>query len=805
MVKCNFVFVSGLCLLFFFVHCNRCISTMCKLPKNSVPAMIMNGDVIIGGIFPIHRTDGFRDLSFTIEPSYQWVQSMIFAINEINKNEDLLPNLSLGYAIYDTCNSITRAVEQMFALITGSDVYVPNYQCYINSSLAAVIGESSSTISISMATILGIYQYPQISYFSSLPALSNKKEFPSFLRTIPSDTFQSKAFAYLVKHFDWKWVGTLAEDIEYGIQGVQLFREEVEKYGVCIAFAEKVPLTFSRATYQQIAETIKSSNAKVIVVFSGDSNLLPLVEEIAKQNITGITWLASEAWSTATYILKENQIKHFEGTLGFAITKSHIPGLHEFLVGLHPFNEPQDMFIKELWENIFECLWNPGVKHDRRECTGVENLAELTSTFLDTSELRITSNVYNAVYAIAHALHNLESCEEGRGPFKEGRCADIHAFEPSQLLHYLKRMQFLDKAGNIQYFDENGDTVAKYDLVNWQRGTDGSVVVKTVGRYDGSKLGVELEINMEAIYWNGGCFTIHYEKLPGKVAKRRDHCVPKDSEFLSFGESLGIILTVLALIGTLVTFSIIMIFLKYMKTPIVRANNLELSFLLLFSLLLCFLCALTFMGEPSMQMCIMRQTGFAISFVLSISCILVKTLVVLLAFKMTLPNQNAMKRFRPLHQRLIIITTTLVQIGICVGFMVSSPPSVNRNRDTVISKIILECNEGPELALFCILGYIGFLAVINFVLAFLARNLPDNFNEAKFITFSLLVFVVVWISFIPGYISTKGKYLIAVEIFAILSSSFGLLVCIFFPKCYIILLKPEMNTKNSLMGRPNKH
>uniref|UniRef100_A0A4W5RSS1 G-protein coupled receptors family 3 profile domain-containing protein n=1 Tax=Hucho hucho TaxID=62062 RepID=A0A4W5RSS1_9TELE len=267
-------------------------------------------------------------------------------------------------------------------------------------------------------------------------------------------------------------------------------------------------------------------------------------------------------------------------------------------------------------------------------------------------------------------------------------------------------------------------------------------------------------------------------------------CIPKGVEFLSYQESLGISLMTASLLGALICAVVLGIFTRYRNTPVVKANNSELSFLLLLSLKLCFLCSLLFIGRPRLWTCQLRHAAFGISFVLCVSCILVKTMVVLAVFRTSKPGAKAsLKWFGAGQQRGTVLVLTSFQAAICTAWLVSASPTPHKNTRYHNDKIVYECVVGSVAGFGALLGYIGLLAFLSFLLAFLARNLPDNFNEAKFITFSMLIFCAVWISFVPAYISSPGKYADAVEIFAILASSFGLLVALFGPKCYIILLR----------------
>ncbi|XP_031754124.1 extracellular calcium-sensing receptor-like [Xenopus tropicalis] len=826
--------------------------------------MFQPGDILLGVVLPLHLDKEYHPVSFSERPprincttfhleNFQQLQAMMFAVKEINTNPNILPNISLGFQAYDSCDVLQQDLEGTLQVLSGRNGAIPNYRCIENMPLSGVIGASISTHSILLAHILGLYRYPQVSHYSTSPILSNQKMFPSFFRTVPSDAFQSQGLAKLVLHFGWTWVGLLAVDNDYGQQGIQLVKQEIIKAGACVAFTESILTSQPDRNARNIVKVMKESTATAIVVFSPAIDLVHVLAEMLAQNVTEKILVASEAWSTSTLFSDGKFSEILSGTIGLALHSGKIPGFREFLNKVHPSTSLGKYWVKLLWEESFQCKFlgekNPTATSEdlRRECTGEETLASIENNYNDVSSLRATYNVYTAVHVMAKALEDLTNCNKGRSRLSNQTCPDILNFKPWQLLHYVKKVRVTLSSGRELFFDKNGDPPAVYDIVNWKGTPNGTIKQVNVGSYDtAASFGQVFTLNKSAISWPAGklqvplsvcsqscplgfrktsergkpaccfqcipcpqgeisnitdsidCFKCLWDEWPNGHKTR---CMQKNIEFLSYEDPLGAGLAATGITSSLVPVVILKLFMKYKTTPIVKANNYSLSCILLSCLPLCFLCSLAFIGYPQQEKCLLRQAAFGLVFALCVSCILAKTVMVVFAFMATKPGSRLRKWTSPIVSYMIIAICFALQCILCISWLLQAPPFPQYDIQTKPGVIIIECNNGSATAFWCMLGYLGFLAAISFSVAFLARRLPDNFNEAKFITFSMLAFLSVWVSFIPASLSAQGKYTEAMEIFAILSSSWALVVCMFFPKCYIIKFKPNMNSKKQLMKK----
>uniref|UniRef100_A0A4W6C1V0 G-protein coupled receptors family 3 profile domain-containing protein n=1 Tax=Lates calcarifer TaxID=8187 RepID=A0A4W6C1V0_LATCA len=690
-----------------FFFCVSSSSSSCKLRRQfHLNGLQKAGDVVLGGLFEVHYTSVFPDFD---TQGFRHAMTMVFAVNEINRNSNLLPNVTLGYSLYDNCGALVIGFRAALVLSSGQEEqFLLQENC------------------------LGT---PPVSHFATCSCLSNRQRFPSFFRTIPSDAFQVRAMIQILKRFGWTWAGLLVSDDDYGLHVARSFQSNLALTGGgCLAYTEVLPWGNDPTELRKIVNVMKKSTAHVVMVFAHEIHIYQLMEEVVRQNVTGLQWMASEAWTSVDVLQTPDFMPYLGGTLGIAIRRGEIicncsNNMFLFFVNTEYFFTFQ---VNQFWQDIFQCRFSPPpagwVEAGGALCTGQEDLHNVESELFDVSNLRPEYNVYKAVYALAYALDNMLQCEPGRGPFSGHSCDKVT-----------------------------------------------SVLGVVMGSTDHTSDSMECT-SCPDDFWSN---------------PKRDHCVPKTTEFLSYHEPLGICLTSASLLGTFICAVVLGIFIHHRSTPMVRANNSELSFLLLVSLKLCFLCSLLFIGRPRLWTCQLRHAAFGISFVLCVSCILVKTMVVL----------AVLKWFGAVQQRGTVLVLTSIQAAICTVWLVSASPMPHKNTLYYNDKIVYECVVGSTVGFAVLLGYIGLLAILSFLLAFLARNLPDNFNEAKLITFSMLIFCAVWVAFVPAYVNSPGKYADAVEVFAILASSFGLLVALFGPKCYIILLRPERNTKKAIMGR----
>ncbi|XP_060137266.1 vomeronasal type-2 receptor 26-like [Zootoca vivipara] len=845
----------------------------CRLqgPHRPLHTYHQPGEFLIGGIVS-HGGFIASEATFTEEPPsvlpeelvvvpklYQHIVALAFAVKEINEDPHILPNITLGFHLYDSYTHARSTYLATLLLLSMVEKFVPNYICDVERYLAGVIGGLDSEISFYVATVLDIYKIPQLIY-GSPPVMNEKSPGLPFYQMAAPEALQYEGILSLLLHFRWLWIGVIVTDNDNGERFVQTISPMFMESGVCFAFIERFPdFSFISEMYglleqaANIEDKLFSSKANVVVTYGESYSLtnFRLLSYLSKHNdltnnVKSKVWIITAQVEFASFVFQRTWDSGiFDGAIAFEIHFRNPPGFHQYVLHRKPSTTEGDGFIRNFWQQAFECVF-PDITSDKVEgniCTGEEKLENLPGSFFEMSMTGHSYSIHSAVYAMAHALHAM-STSRHRGMVYGGRGKNPNP-QFWQLHHFLRSISFNNTAGDVVFINQNGEAASSLDIVNWIIFANQSLQRVRVGRIDPqAPPDQKLTLDEDAITWHSwfnqtqplsvcterclpgsskkvkeGQPPCCYDCIPcaeGKIAnqddmndcykcpdkdypsKNRDACLPKDISFLSYEEPLGISLACFSLSLSLITAPVLGIFMKHHNTPIVIANNRNLTYALLISLLLCFLCALLFIGRPEKVTCLLRQTAFGIIFSTAVSCVLAKTLTVVLAFMATKPESRMRKWVGKGLGHSILLSCSIVQAGICTVWLATSPPYPDVDMHTVIEEIILECNEGSVTMFYCVLVYMSFLAIVSFAVAFLARKLPDSFNEAKFITFSMLVFCSVWLSFIPSYLSTKGKYMVAVEIFSILASSVGLLGCIFAPKCYIIILRPELNNSSWL-------
>ncbi|XP_058036623.1 vomeronasal type-2 receptor 116-like, partial [Ahaetulla prasina] len=674
------------------------------------------GDLIIGGIVS-RILYNIYEINFKEHPritSYD-IPKRSMRISQI------LPNVTLGFHIYDSYLNARMTYRTTLDLLFKSQKFVPNYKCDCQKNLMVIIGGLDFETSSYIGELTGVFKIPQLTYGSLPEEEFEMSKLSSLYFMVPKEDHQYIGIVQLLHHFRWTWIGIFSVDNNNGENFLQKMQPLLSQNGICSAFIERFSQLVHLEEFQEFYQTISmtsinmlKSKSNAYLVYGESSAIIWLrfvtfvVDPESKETaLFGKVWIMT---AQIDFVLSGIQItwdlQMFHGALSFTVHSTAVTCFKEFLQTINPLSDYNDGFRQDVWEQSFDCSFpKPELQEmQSRKCTREMKLGDLPAPIFEMEMTGQSYSVYNAVYAVAHALqalHMLSFNTRKTMMNKKPEVPQLHAWQVLPLSRC------------------NDPCFQGY----WKKGIEGHqfCCYDCVPCPEGK---VSNQNDMD------DCVECSEDHYPNKEKKG---CILKLLVFLTFEETLGISLASAALGFFFLTFWILGTFIKYRDTPVVKANNRSLTYTLLVSLLLCFLSSFFFLSQPGKVTCLLRQSIFGITFSVAISSVLAKTITVVVAFMATKPGSQMRKWVGRRLAFWTVLFCSLFQVWICTLWLSISSPFPELDMHSELQEIILQCNEGSAFFFYCVLGYMGILAIASFIVAFLARKLPDSFNEAKFI------------------------------------------------------------------------
>ena len=821
----------------------------------------MEKDFVLGGLFPIHATaassGGGKCGEVRVEGGVEEMEAMLFALDHVNSDPNLLQNLTLGYDIRDTCYSENIGLDEALDMIisgTGRDLTKCGNEDQVTSGISStrpipvfgIIGATASGVSAQVAGLGRLFEVPQVSYASSSVLLNNRDRYTFFYRIVSPDDLQAKAMVSLLLLFDWSHTSVVYSKNAYGTPGRDDVVRLAKEHGICIDIDEGIDNNFQPKDYDDLAEKIDKSTARVVIAFvtSGDARAL-LTRMVTLPSFSELAWIASDDWSEAGSILGLFNGRQTGGMFGIIPTADHVEEIHSYLTQLSIDSNQRNPWFAEYYIAKIGCNIN-------------NTTCSTNSSVSESSHRNFIPRVFDAVYSFVHALQNYleENCDQPLiwNSFDMSCTGQKRPLNGIVLLEYLANVSFMSPSGRDVMFNELGNIVnASYEIVNYQNGTDGSRIAY-IGEWRESSLAADNSSLGKLLFYDGSvqffgsknsptisrcgqCKPGYYHKpvissccgicepCLGQAYSDQNQapsckncsdfgelwgnnplqgsngCVLIVETFLDFSDPYSIFITISASLGLLLMLFVATVFAHYWNTPIVKSSSREQMVLLLIGITFSFILAFVYVAPPVLGICMAQRIGLWFCYSLMFGATTIKTLRITRTFW----NKSKMKSLKCMGAQYHILFTLLIVIGqmvLIVGSIATRLPSpirkirLNSINHYDFPATVIACNGDSISFLFLSVGYESILIAIMTVLGVLSFKFPDNFNEARHVTFCTFTLLIIWIGFVPSFITTQllEEYQSAVISMATVLSGLTLLIGLFFSRLHIILFDSKKNS-----------
>ncbi|XP_033748118.1 uncharacterized protein LOC117333096 [Pecten maximus] len=452
------------------------------------PYVYIDGNPMLYGFVKIYKRKDEASCSGEVSRNgYQAMETMVWGVNAINNNTSLLPNVTLGLAVFPTCG-ISTNTKNIVQSVLLPNLVLSSRGLRPNTTILGIVGGETVGDAIAMETATRALDTEVPVIISSRADVNDGKPHPRLFRTVPSPFAEMDYILELCLQLKWTYIHVIYGQLSDSV--VKYLTDITDVNGICIASRNMLDGSVSSdVTRSTLINMTTVEGATVVILVTTPNTVKQVLKEARDLYLLGRLFfvLPFEMYNLKQH-LSENDIGLLSSRQDIQLNDRFM----DYFLGLNIKDKASDPWFADFWQQANKCNLRFSTTYEK-DCSNSEHLS--TSNF---PAIPSTNGILDSVFSLGHALHHLiRECKTNVSECIAGNRTNFY----NDIDRFLIASDFTSPGGSPFKFRDKTSVSKALIVTNVQKSPDGGVRLVDVGTFVNRKLA--LDMRKLSFYRNG--------------------------------------------------------------------------------------------------------------------------------------------------------------------------------------------------------------------------------------------------------------------------------------------------------------